>query len=147
MASVNWLKIKNEYINGNISHRDLAKKHGVSYSAARDHAKKEQWTEKRNKQRSKISEKMEQKTAEKLAEQQASHVVNIAMLNYMVAEALEKHLADDLRMRIAEAKDLKAYTGALRDIKDIQGTVGATVTEVDPLSKSLMELAGDLDAD
>lgn len=46
--SVNWKPIKAEYLRGNTSYRELAKKHGVSFSTLRKVAAREQWTQLRN---------------------------------------------------------------------------------------------------
>lgn len=73
-----WIKVKNDYINGNISYRKLAKKHGVGYSALTKRATDEKWFEKRAEQRAKIEKKIEQKTAEKLAEAEANRLLRIS---------------------------------------------------------------------
>ena len=83
----NWIKIRNEYINGNISYRKLAEKHGIVFQTLRDRAIKEKWFEKRKEQRNRISAKTEQKSAEKIAEQNADFVAN---LNKAANELLEK---------------------------------------------------------
>ena len=87
MVTLNWLKIRNEYINGNISYRKLAEKHGIPYQTLRDRATKEKWFEKRKIQRDKISVKTEQKTIEKIAEQESDLAANI---NSAANELLEK---------------------------------------------------------
>jgi uncharacterized protein YjcR len=46
--SVDWKKIKAEYIAGGTSYRELAKKYDVSFSTLRKVAAKEQWTQLRN---------------------------------------------------------------------------------------------------
>lgn len=85
--TLNWNKIKTEYVNGYISYRKLAEKHGIPYQTLRDRATKEKWFDKRKAQREKISAKTEQKTAEKIAEQNADFA---AKLNSAANELLEK---------------------------------------------------------
>lgn len=75
---IDWIKLRNEYINGNISYRKLAEKHGVSWQTLRDRAVKEKWFEKRKNQRDKIQKKTEQKTAEKIAEKEAQRQLRIS---------------------------------------------------------------------
>lgn len=65
---VDWLKIKTEYINGDISYRKLAEKYGVPFPTLRDRAVGEKWSEQRNKQRNKVVTQTAQKTAEKTSE-------------------------------------------------------------------------------
>lgn len=86
----NWIKIRNEYINGNISYRKLAEKHDVSFQTLRDRAVKEKWFEKRKEQRNKIQLKTEQKTAEKLAEQEADRLLRISKAADRLLEKIEE---------------------------------------------------------
>ncbi|MEE3334245.1 MAG: helix-turn-helix domain-containing protein [Ruminococcus sp.] len=60
---IDWLKLKNEYINGNISYRKLAEKYDVSFNTLKDRAKKEKWFDERKKQHNEITTKSQQKTA------------------------------------------------------------------------------------
>ena len=78
MVKLNWAKIKSEYVNGYISQRKLAEKHGIPYQTLRDRATKEKWNDRRKKQREKIGEKTEQKAAEKLAEREANRLIRIS---------------------------------------------------------------------
>ena len=48
IATIDYSKLKREYLRGNISYRELAKKYGVSFSTLRKVAAKEQWTQLRN---------------------------------------------------------------------------------------------------
>lgn len=49
----NWTKIQTEYVTGRISQRDLAKKHGVSYSVLAARCRDEGWVALRQEHRSK----------------------------------------------------------------------------------------------
>ena len=77
MVTLNWNKIKNEYINGHISYRKLAEKHDVSFNTLKEVAIKEKWFEKRKEQHNKIATKTEQKTAEKIAEKESDLAADI----------------------------------------------------------------------
>lgn len=66
--AVDWLKIKTEYINGDISYRKLAEKHSIPFPTLRDRAMNEGWKELRDKQRDKVVTRTEQKTVEKTSE-------------------------------------------------------------------------------
>ena len=85
-----WIKIRNEYINGHISYRKLAEKHGVSYQTLRDRAVKEKWFAKRTEQRDKIQTKTEQKTVEILAEKEANRLVRISNAADRLLEKIEE---------------------------------------------------------
>lgn len=84
-----WTKIRNEYINGNISQRKLAEKHGISYHTLRSRAEKEQWSDKREEQQRKITEKTAQKTAELLAEREAERLLRISNAADKLLEKIE----------------------------------------------------------
>ncbi len=66
--AVDWLRIKNDYINGLGSYRKLAEQYGVSRSALEKRAKVEEWTKKRDAQCGKVEAKVGQKTVEKISE-------------------------------------------------------------------------------
>lgn len=85
-----WLSIKNEYINGNISYRKLAEKHGISFFTLRDRARKEKWFEKRKAQRDKVVTKTSQKTAEKIAKQEADRLSRISTAADRLLDKIEE---------------------------------------------------------
>ncbi len=85
-----WIKIRNEYINGHISYRKLAEKHEVSYQTLRDRAVKEKWFAKRTEQRDKIQAKTEQKTVEILAEKEANRLLRISNAADRLLEKIEE---------------------------------------------------------
>lgn len=66
--SVDWLEIRNDYINGGGSYRKIAEKYGVSLSSLRIRAEKENWVALKGEQQHKTSIKVAQKTQEKISE-------------------------------------------------------------------------------
>lgn len=87
--AVNWNKIRTEYINGNISYRDLAEKHGISFNTLKDRAVAEQWFKKKKEQHNKIEIKTQQKTAEILAEREADRLLRISNAADKLLEKIE----------------------------------------------------------
>lgn len=87
---MDWNKIRNEYINGNISYRKLAEKHNISFQTLRDRALKEKWFDKRKEQRNKISIKTAQKTADLLAKREAERLVRISDAADRLLEKIEE---------------------------------------------------------
>ena len=82
---VDWLKIKTEYINGDISYRKLAEKHGVSFNTLKDHAVAEEWsrlrTESHHNTTTATQRKIVEKTSEALSEEAAAKVrIKAAMM-------------------------------------------------------------------
>lgn len=88
--AANWIKIRNEYINGNISYRKLAEKHGVSFSTLQNRAKAEKWYDKRKMQHDKIAEKARQRTEDKLAEREADRLLRISAAADRLLEKIEE---------------------------------------------------------
>lgn len=58
-----WGKIKTDYVTGEISLRDLAKKHAVSFNTLKEHALFEDWNAARTEYRNKITTETQQKLA------------------------------------------------------------------------------------
>ncbi len=95
--AVDWLKIKNEYVNGGISYRKLAEKHGVSFAVLKDKAVKERWTKAREQHMENLRTSIEQKTVEKisdaLSDEAAAKVKIRAGLVKLAADWVEKQEA------------------------------------------------------
>lgn len=85
--AVNWNKIKNEYINGDISYAKLAKKHKVSLQAIKDRGTREKWVAQKKEQQTNIQQITNQKTAEKIAEQESNLIIDV---QNTAAKLLEK---------------------------------------------------------
>ena len=65
--SVDWNKIKAEYISGGTSYRKLAKKYAVSLQTLSETARRQKWTELRKQTQDKTNTKIVEKTATKQA--------------------------------------------------------------------------------
>lgn len=91
----NWKRIKNEYINGGIGQRELAKKHGISYSSIAKRSIDEKWVELRNKRTSELEEKLSQKTQEKTIENEAEIASTKSRIRKMIFAQIEKRMACD----------------------------------------------------
>lgn len=137
----NWNKIRNEYINGNISYQKLAEKHGVNYNTLQDKARKEKWFAKKKEQHEKITEKTLQKSAEKLAEAEANRLLKISNAADKLLEKIE--LATE-QLDLYLAKDKRKYTKQVKD-KKTGKTVYVDVEEEIPKSVKVENLnKGDL---
>ena len=116
-----WLKIKNEYTNGNISYRKLADKHGVSYPTLRDKAIREGWAALREDQRNKVLAKTLQKTAEVVANKEAGRISRILSTADTLLARIEQ-AADQLDTHIVtnktRTKEVK-YNGKNKPVKEI----------------------------
>lgn len=108
-----WLTIKSEYINTNISYRKLAEKYNVSFSTLQTRARKEQWKSERDKQYDKVEKKVRQKTAAVIVKKEVNRIEKIntltdALLSKLeeAVEQLNNHLvANKTKTRTIEYKD------------------------------------------
>ena len=134
---MDWNKLKAEYIAGGTSYRKLAEKYGVPFSTLKEHARKEKWTELREKARHKADTKF----ANIIGEKQANKSVKIDD----VADKLLDKIVDLLdALEVADSQTIKHCTSALKDIKDIKGIkskldIKEQEARIDKLRKDAME--------
>lgn len=113
-----WEKIKAEYIAGGTSYRKLAEKHGVPFSTLKRVAVKENWTELREKAREKADTVLANSVGKKNGKKR------IKILD--VADKLLERMSDMLeRPSIMTPQNLKYFTSALKDLKEIKGEMSA----------------------
>lgn len=110
--SVDWKRIKAEYIAGGTSYRKLAEKYGVPRTTLERRAKDEKWADLRRQ----AEGKAEAKTIEAISDKEAKKAVDIVDIADKLLEKIGK---------IAEMYDdpdsLKKLTSAIKDLKDIKG--------------------------
>lgn len=107
-----WNKIKKEYISGNCTYRSLAEKHKVSFSRLSKLAVKEKWPELRAQAWEKSEKKLIENVAAGKSKIENSLIGATATLVGKAAEGIASAEAADYRA-------LKAYSGILRDAKEI----------------------------
>lgn len=129
LANIDWVKIKNEYINTNISYRKLSERYNVSKNQIANRAKKEKWSELRSKQRDKIGTKLGQKTAEKIVEAETDRIAGLIKL----ADEAQKQIGIGLmqldkyvdtggkvhQCEMIDVERLKKLVATMKDLKDI----------------------------
>lgn len=110
-----WKKIKAEYVRGNISLRELAKKHGVSFSTIQHKCAEEKWTDlKQN-----ISRKAEEKAIQSAVEKKAKTEVLFDTITDILLQKISDGLKDGSLM--VSGRGMRDITGALKDIREIKG--------------------------
>lgn len=110
--SVDWKRIKAEYIAGGTSYRKLAEKYGVSFSTLRKVAAKEKWTDLRSKAGAKADTKIVDTVSDKEADK-ATKIIEVAdKLLEKISEVIDK---------VHDTKGIKNISSALKDIKEIKG--------------------------
>lgn len=66
--AVDWLAIRNDYINGGGSYRKLAEKYGVSFNTLKEKAVEERWAKLKEDHHHKITTITQQKTQDKISD-------------------------------------------------------------------------------
>ena len=119
---MDWNKIKREYIQGDTSYRKLADKYNVPFGTLRKVAAKEKWRELRDKTR----QKADTKIVEAEAENQAKRMTRLLSVTDKLLDAVEKAVNEfSTEELLLDKGALKSLSGAIKDIKEIQGIKSA----------------------
>ena len=113
IATVDYSKLKKEYLRGNISYRELAKKHGVPFGTLRKVAAKEQWTQLRTQARTKADTKI----IDAISDMESERAVNIIDVANKLLNKISE-LMDEVPL---DTQSMKHLTSALKDLKEIKG--------------------------
>lgn len=117
--SCDWTKIKTEYItDSKSSYRKLAEKYGVPFATLRRKAKAEEWTKLRAQAEHEVSTKAIDKAIEDKVDR-ATRLMDVTdKLLGKIEETVETLCTGTV---VTDKAILKQISGALKDIKDIQG--------------------------
>ena len=118
---IDWLTIKSEYINSRISTRELAKKHGVSYSTLSSRAASEGWAA----ERSKTEAEVWQKTAEAAKSTRADRMLLVIQMGERVVDMACKKLDEMNASGKINVYEIKAITEVLKNVRDLYKNAGA----------------------
>lgn len=115
---MDFSKLKKEYLKGGTSYRKLAEKYGVPFGTLRKVAAKEKWKELRDKTKAKTDTKI----VDAISEGEAERAKRLLSASDRLLERIEG-LIEELSTGevLLDRTTLKQITGALKDIKDIQG--------------------------
>lgn len=143
--AVDWLKIKNDYINGLGSYRRLAEQYGVKFSTLKDVAAREKWVEAKKQHANKVRTKTEQKTAEKISEALSEEAVTKVRIRGKLIGLAEKWI-DAQGDKIGDPGDFRRIVQSCVDlgIMDVQDSAEV---ENDGLLEALGNVAADLFSD
>lgn len=92
--AVDWLAIRNDYINGGGSQRKLAEKYSVSYGSLRARAEAESWKKLRDEQLRKISAKTAQKTADAIVRKEVKRAERMMGIHDQLLDKLEQAVSE-----------------------------------------------------
>ena len=115
-VTVDWNKLKAEYIAGGTTYRKLAQKHGVSENTLRRRAAKEKWTQERHK----ADMITTQKVVDKTAESNSNSAVLITKTSESLLHTLALCIARD-GLSKEQAETIRIAADALEKLKRVQG--------------------------
>jgi lambda repressor-like predicted transcriptional regulator len=139
--SVDWKRIKAEYIADGISLRKLSEKYGVSFSTIQKKSMEEKWGNLRKKSRTKVEEKI----IESVSNKKAKNAVDIID----VADKLLGKISEMLDMEVYNPQNIKSLTSALKDLKEIKGfkSEADKLEQTARIAKLQREAAGEINTD
>lgn len=87
---IDWEKIKTEYVTGNISQRELIKKHRLNPSDCSKHSKREGWVKAREDYRARASAKAVRKSCDK----RANELAGLLDSSYKMRDVIQSAVSD-----------------------------------------------------
>ena len=113
-----WKAIKTEYITTDTSYRKLAEKYGIDQATIARRAKKEDWVSSRQQHDIKTQAEMQAAVGKEQVDR-ATRLMRVAdKLLCKIEQSVDRYIVDEI---FVDKQSLRQITGALKDIKDIQG--------------------------
>ena len=124
-VAVDWLAIRNDYINGGGSYRKLAEKYGVPLRTIAMRGKDEKWPEARVEQRNKIATKLQQKTADAIVKKEVKRAKRMMGIHDQLLDKLEQAVSELNMAQVTNKKKTKVieYRNGKRPDKPTKETV------------------------
>lgn len=150
--AVDWLAIRNDYINGLGSYRKLSEKYGVPFGTLRARAEREEWVKLKEAQLHEISIKTAQQTADAISEKEVSRIKRLLNISDQLIDRIEQAVGEldqtqvisKKKTRTVEYKDEYAPGKPTREIVQEDEKVLAVSSIVD--RKGLQQVATALKA-
>ncbi len=111
--AVDWMKVKAEYINGDVTQRELATKYGVTLRQISNHATSEQWVQEREQHRNKLSTEIQQETDKKTVDTESEVLVIKSRLKLSFYKQIEK------RLQSVDEEDGPEFRRLVQNYKDM----------------------------
>lgn len=140
--AVDWLKIRNDYINDGGSYRKLAEKYGVNKDTIAAKAKKERWIEKRDNRATNIQTKTIQKAEEKISDALSDEAAAKARIRLKLIQMAE-HWVENQSGEVSDPADYRRMVQSCMDMGVFDEAIinAGDNREDDPLTKALKEEA------
>ena len=124
-VAVDWLAIRNDYINGGGSYRKLAEKYGVPFGSLRSRAEKESWPERKKEQLHKISTETARKTAEAIVRKEVKRAERMMGIHDQLLDKLEQAVSELNMAQVTNKRKTKTieYRNGRRPDKPTKETI------------------------
>ena len=150
--AVDWLKIRNDYINGGGSYRKLAEKYGVPLRTIALRGKEENWTELRKKQQNKVATKLQQKTAAVIVKKEVKRMERLLSISDKMIDKIERaveeldlaQVTNKTKTKVIEYKNGKRPDKPTKEVIEEKEEILAVSSIVD--RKGLQQIAMSLKA-
>ena len=119
--AADWLTIRNDYINGGGSYRQLAEKYDVPFSTLRDQAIKGKWKQAKDEHWNEVVKETEQKTKEKIAESESEIASIRSRLRLKIMQQLETRLE-----KAEDGMEFRRLVQSYKDMCEITDGIGST---------------------
>lgn len=123
--AVDWLAIRNDYINGGGSYRKLAEKYGVSTKSITMHSKAENWTRLKTEQENKTSTKVLQETADVIVQTEVKRVTRLLSIADKMIDKIERAVEELDQAQVTNKSKTKVieYKNGKRPDKPTKETI------------------------
>lgn len=139
VSETRWIRIRNEYITGDDSYRQLAEKHKIPWSTFRDRATREGWKKARDEYREELMTATEQKTKEKTAESESEIASILSRLRLKIMQQLETRL----EVEEVDGMEFRRLVQSFKDMCEITDGIGNTEENDDGFLDALNGTAGE----
>ena len=119
--AADWLTIRNDYINGGGSYRQLSEKYGVSLRTIAKHAKDEDWQQQKTENLNSVAIAVQRKTTEKIAESESEIAAIRSRLRLKIMKQLEARLEQS-----ADGMEFRRLVQSYKDMCEITDGIGST---------------------
>lgn len=92
--AVDWLTIRNDYINGGGSYRELSERYGVPLRTIAKHAKDEEWQKLKKENCNAIATTLRQKTADIIVENELSRITRLLNISDSLIDKIEQAVTE-----------------------------------------------------
>ena len=118
--AADWLTIRNDYINGGGSYRQLSEKYGVSLRTIAKHASDEEWQQLKEENLNSVAKAVQQKTTEKIAESESEIAAIRSRLRLKIMQQLETRL-----QKAADGMEFRRLVQSYKDMCEITDGIGS----------------------